>query len=136
LQPGSGEILDTHGDTVAIIPVLLLRLASKTNPLIRLNCWNGRSAHPSWCGCSCRLSFARRVEARRTADALEAVVARQNLVDRSFSCGVLGEITRSVLAFALEPAGMLLGVEFEPDPLDQVKLGLEEVDMMLLVRHQ
>jgi hypothetical protein len=46
-----------------------------------------------------------------TADALEAVVARQ------LSCGVLGEITRSVLAFALEPADMLLGVEFEPDPL-------------------
>jgi hypothetical protein len=41
-----------------------------------------------------------------------------------------------VLAFALEPADMLLGVEFEPDPLDQVKLGFEEVDMMPLVLHQ
>jgi hypothetical protein len=29
LQPGSGKILDTHGDTVAIIPLLLLRLAIK-----------------------------------------------------------------------------------------------------------
>ena len=52
------------------------------------------------------------------------------------SCIVPGEIARSVLAFGLEPADMLLGVEFEPDPLDQVKLGFEEVDMMLLVRHQ
>jgi len=37
---------------------------------------------------------------------------------------------------ALESADMLLGVKFEPDALDQVKLGLEEVDMMLLVLHQ
>jgi hypothetical protein len=29
LQPGSGEILDTHGDTGAITPVLLLGLAIK-----------------------------------------------------------------------------------------------------------
>ena len=50
--------------------------------------------------------------------------------------GVPGEITSSVLAFALEPADMLLGVELEPDPLDQVKLGFEKVDMMLLVLHQ
>ena len=39
-------------------------------------------------------------------------------------------------AFALEPADMFLGVELEPDPLDQIKLSFEEVDMVLLVRHQ
>src|SRR3984893_14680416 len=37
---------------------------------------------------------------------------------------------------ALEPADMLLGIELEPDPPDQVKLGFEEVDVVLLVLHQ
>ncbi len=37
---------------------------------------------------------------------------------------------------ALEAADVLLGVEFEADALDQVKLGLEEVDVTLLVREQ
>src|SRR6266436_365424 len=43
-------------------------------------------------------------------------------------------VRNSVLA--LEPADMLLGVEFKPDPPDQIKLGFEEVDVMLLVLHQ
>ena len=36
----------------------------------------------------------------------------------------------------LQPADVLLGVEFEPDALDQVKLGLEEIDVMFLILHQ
>src|SRR3982074_1590688 len=43
-------------------------------------------------------------------------------------------VRNSVLA--LEPADMLLGVEFKPDPPDQIKLGFEEIDVMLLVLHQ
>ena len=31
---------------------------------------------------------------------------------------------------------MLLGVELEPDPLDQIELGFEEIDVMFLVLHQ
>jgi hypothetical protein len=41
-----------------------------------------------------------------------------------------------ILVLALEPADMLLGVEFKPDPPDQIKLGFEEIDVMLLVLHQ
>src|SRR5260370_32667754 len=41
---------------------------------------------------------------------------------------------RSMLA--LEPADMLLGVELKPDPPDQVELGFEEVNVVLLVLHQ
>ena len=37
---------------------------------------------------------------------------------------------------ALEPANMLLGVKLKPDPIDQIKLGFEEIDVMLLVLHQ
>jgi hypothetical protein len=37
---------------------------------------------------------------------------------------------------ALEPANMLLGVKLKPDPVDQIKLGFEEIDVMLLVLHQ
>src|SRR5450631_617082 len=37
---------------------------------------------------------------------------------------------------APEPADMLLGVKFEPDPPDQIELGFEEVDVVLLVLHQ
>src|SRR5689334_9300970 len=36
----------------------------------------------------------------------------------------------------LEPADMLLGVELKADPPDQVELGLEEIDVMLLRLHQ
>jgi hypothetical protein len=45
-------------------------------------------------------------------------------------------LERGLLMLALEPADMLLGVKFEPDPPDQIKLGFEEVDVMLLVLHQ
>src|SRR5436190_23845021 len=45
-----------------------------------------------------------------------------------------GEGKRSVAA--LQPADMLLRVELEPDALDQVQLGFEEVDVMFLVLHQ
>src|SRR5213595_316055 len=45
-----------------------------------------------------------------------------------------GEGKNSMLA--LKPADMLLGVKLEPDPVDQIKLGFEEIDMMLLVLHQ
>ena len=31
---------------------------------------------------------------------------------------------------------MLLGVQLKPDPLDQIELGFEEIDVMLLVLHQ
>ena len=31
---------------------------------------------------------------------------------------------------------MLLGIALEPDPLDQIELGFEEVDVVLLVLHQ
>src|SRR5450432_2340325 len=41
-----------------------------------------------------------------------------------------------VLVLALKPADMLLGVELKPDPPDQIKLGFEEIDVMLLVLHQ
>ena len=37
---------------------------------------------------------------------------------------------------ALEPADMLLGVEFEADPLDQIELGFEEINVVFLVLHQ
>ena len=37
---------------------------------------------------------------------------------------------------ALEPADMLLGVEIESDPPDQIELGFEEIDVMFLVLHQ
>src|SRR5580693_7206830 len=50
------------------------------------------------------------------------------------SCPRAIEAAGSVLV--LEPADMLLGVEFKPDPPDQIKLGFEEVDMVLLVLHQ
>src|ERR1700716_4041948 len=43
-------------------------------------------------------------------------------------------VRNSVLA--LEPADVLLGVELKPDPPDQIELGFEEVDVMLLVLHQ
>ena len=36
----------------------------------------------------------------------------------------------------LQPADMLLRIELEPDALDQIKLGFEEVDVMFLVLHQ
>ena len=41
---------------------------------------------------------------------------------------------RSVLA--CEMSDMLLGVELKADAADQVELGLEEIDVMLLVLHQ
>ena len=37
---------------------------------------------------------------------------------------------------ALEPADMALRVELDPDAPDQIKLGFEEINMMLLVLHQ
>jgi hypothetical protein len=37
---------------------------------------------------------------------------------------------------SLEMTDMLLRVELEPDALDQIELGLEEVDVVLLVLHQ
>ena len=37
---------------------------------------------------------------------------------------------------ALQPTHMLLGVELKPDASDQIELGFEEVDVMLLVLHQ
>jgi hypothetical protein len=37
---------------------------------------------------------------------------------------------------ALQPAGMLLGVELKPDAADQIELGFEKVDVMLLVLHE
>jgi len=37
---------------------------------------------------------------------------------------------------ALEPANVLLGVKLKPDPIDQIKLGFEEIDVMLLILHQ
>src|SRR5260370_42131419 len=37
---------------------------------------------------------------------------------------------------ALEPADMLLGVKLKPDPSNQIKLGFEEIDVVLLVLHQ
>src|SRR5664279_4490682 len=40
------------------------------------------------------------------------------------------------LMLALEPADMLLGIKLETDPPDQIELGFEEVDVMLLVLHQ
>src|SRR5581483_7954626 len=45
-------------------------------------------------------------------------------------------MTEGSILPALEPADMLLGVEFEPDPADQVDLGFEEVDVVFLVLHQ
>src|SRR6195256_294223 len=45
-------------------------------------------------------------------------------------------LERGLLMLALEPTDMLLGVKLKPDPPDQVKLGFEEVDVMLLVLHQ
>src|SRR5262245_24769522 len=44
-----------------------------------------------------------------------------------------GVAERSVVA--LEMADVLLRVEFEPDALNQIQLGLEEVDVVLLVLH-
>ena len=38
--------------------------------------------------------------------------------------------------FLLEPADVLLRIELEPDPLDQIKLRFEEVDVAFLVLHQ
>ena len=40
------------------------------------------------------------------------------------------------LMLALEPADMALRVELDPDAPDQIKLGFEEINMMLLVLHQ
>ena len=42
----------------------------------------------------------------------------------------------AALMLALEPADMLLGIELEPDPLDQIELGFEEIDVIFLVLHQ
>jgi hypothetical protein len=42
---------------------------------------------------------------------------------------------RSVL-LALEMADVFLRVELKPDPVDQVELGLEKIDMLFLVLHQ
>ena len=38
--------------------------------------------------------------------------------------------------FGLEFTDMFLGVKLEPDPVDQIKLRLEEIDVMFLVHHQ
>ena len=40
------------------------------------------------------------------------------------------------IVVAFEPADMLLGIELDADLLDEVELGLEEVDMAFLVLHQ
>jgi hypothetical protein len=37
---------------------------------------------------------------------------------------------------AFEVADMLLRVEFKADTVDEVELGFEEIDVMLLVLHQ
>ena len=37
---------------------------------------------------------------------------------------------------AFEPPDMLLGVKLKADPLNQIELGFEEIDVMLLVLHQ
>src|SRR5438132_5855470 len=75
--------------------------------------------------------------------------ARSTLGRRSFSVGgkpghndgdlrdALSLVSAtSPSALALEVADVLLGVELEPDTLDQIELRLEEVDMVLLVLHQ
>src|SRR5438874_2986059 len=43
---------------------------------------------------------------------------------------------KTVLMLALEPADVLLGVEFKADAADHIELGFEEIDVMLLVLHQ
>jgi hypothetical protein len=53
---------------------------------------------------------------------------------RAFS-SCRGRRERSVL-FGLQPSDMLLGVKLEPDPVDQIKLRLEEIDVVFLVPHQ
>src|SRR3954466_9349367 len=45
-------------------------------------------------------------------------------------------LPQPALMLALEPADVLLGVKLQPDPPDQVELGFEEVDVVLLVLHQ
>ena len=40
------------------------------------------------------------------------------------------------MLFGLEPTDMFLGVKLEPDPVDLVKLRLEEIDVVFLVHHQ
>ena len=47
-----------------------------------------------------------------------------------------GRLRPMLNVVALEPADMLLGIELDADLLDEVELGLEEVDMAFLVRHQ
>src|SRR5882724_8711951 len=50
--------------------------------------------------------------------------------------GTTAESIAWLSVLALERADVLLGVEFEPDALDEVELGFEEVDVVLLVLHQ
>ena len=50
--------------------------------------------------------------------------------------GIVGRVELAALVLALETADVLLGVEFEPDASDQVKLGFEEIDVVFLVLHQ
>jgi len=48
---------------------------------------------------------------------------------------LVSTLSEDVLMLALEPANMLLAVKLKPDPVDQIKLGFEEIDVMLLVLH-
>jgi hypothetical protein len=69
--------------------------------------------------------------AAATDDLLRESTAHDFVADAGSSSN---SIRRLMLAF--EPADVLLGVELKPDPLDQIKLGFEEIDVMLLVLHQ
>jgi hypothetical protein len=44
--------------------------------------------------------------------------------------------SNSELMLALEPADMALRVELDSDAADQIELGFQEIDMMLLILHQ
>ena len=79
-------------------------------------------------------------------DAFEGGVSRRCAYNSILVSGILDDppardddldsFPRSRSVLALELAHMLLGVELEPDALDQVELGFEEIDVMLLVLHQ
>src|SRR3990170_6245223 len=49
--------------------------------------------------------------------------------------GIGGRASRRSVA-VVELADMMLGIELEAEPADEIELGFEEVDMTLLVAHQ
>ena len=57
-------------------------------------------------------------------------------IDHSFVAGTTKRSCSDSVLLRHEPANMALGIELKANALDQVELGLEQVDVVFLVLHQ